>query len=438
MKRMEEAKQKYYDVRIPEELSGRVMLEVKKAEVNHNRKMARVKRISFVKRGTAAMTAAAVLFMVGVNTNEAFAREMNNIPIIGTLARVFTIRSYETETEDLKISVDIPSVEMISEELTGMEKEVNEDIYMFCEQYADEAEKRAREYRQAYLDTGGTEEEWAEHGIAIKVWYEVKAQTERYLSLAVMGTESWSSAYSEEKYYNFDMEAGKWVTLEDILGNNYAQIANQSILAQIEERSMEDGMEFWTDDWQGVDINTKFYMNQNQNPVAVLDKYEIAPGAAGRLEFEIKRGSAAGISGTADANAGIGKMEAADIPEKGTETWDGYEDNFAVDSETAAAFGKLVKEAVAKKDIEKLADLTVFPVYVGLPGENPVVETREDFTALGAARLFTDGMINSIGNADESNLHPSMAGFILCGEDGEPNIIFGVQDGRLGICGINY
>ena len=103
----------------------------------------------------------------------------------GALARILTFRSYEVWTEDLKISVEIPGVEVIAEELAGLEKEVNEDIYSFCEQYAQEAEQRAAEYRQIFLDTGGTEEEWAAHEITIKVWYEVKSHSDRYLSLTV-------------------------------------------------------------------------------------------------------------------------------------------------------------------------------------------------------------------------------------------------------------
>lgn len=279
---MTEAKRKYHDIPIPQELSERVMLEVESAE--------RKRRFSLMKRRIVSVAAAvAVLFVTGLNTSEVFAREMNDIPVIGTLARIFTIRSYEAEAEDLKISVEIPSVEMIAEDLKGLEKEVNEDIYAFCEQYAKEAEKRALEYRQAFLDTGGTMEEWTEHEITIKVWYEVKSQTDRYLSLTVKGSESWTTAYSEERYYNLDMETGKWITLRDILGDDYAQTAVRSILGQIEQRRAEDGTEYWTDEWSGVDDSTKFYMNQDQNPVIVLEKYEIAPGAAGQPEFEIRR-----------------------------------------------------------------------------------------------------------------------------------------------------
>lgn len=282
MDRMTEAKREYQSIPIPQELSERVKLEVERAE--------KKRRFSLmIRRIVSAAAAVAVLFVAGLNTSEVFAGEMNDIPVIGTLARIFTIRSYETETEELKISVDIPSVAMIAEDLQGLEKEINEDIYAFCEQYAKEAEGRAKEYRQAFLDTGGTQEEWAEHEISIKVWYEVKAQTARYLSLTVKGAESWTSAYSEERYYNLDMETGKWVTLRDILGDDYAQIVRCSILDQIEQKRIEDEVEYWPDKWKGIDDETKFYINQEHNPVVVLEKYEIAPGSEGQLTFEIRR-----------------------------------------------------------------------------------------------------------------------------------------------------
>ena len=114
-----------------------------------------------------------------------------------------------------------------------------------------------------------------------------------------------------------------------------------------------------------------------------------------------------------------------------------WEDNFAVDTAAAAEFGGKIKEAVAAQDIEKLADLTAFPVYVGVVGDGTVVETREDFIALGADALFTEEMTASIAGADENSLNPSKAGFTLYSGDGAPSITFGVQDGKLGISGIN-
>ncbi len=109
----------------------------------------------------------------------------------------------------------------------------------------------------------------------------------------------------------------------------------------------------------------------------------------------------------------------------------------AADTAEGAEFGGKIKEAVAAQNIEKLADLTAFPVYVGVVGDGTVVETREDFIALGADALFTEEMTASIAGADENSLNPSKAGFTLYSGDGAPSITFGVQDGKLGISGIN-
>ncbi len=293
MNRMEDAKKKYDEVPIPEELSERIQWEVQKAD-SRRRKAAedsgrkRKRHLYGWQKGLAAAAAAMAVFVTALNTSTVFAQSMGELPVIGAIAKVLTFRSYEMETEDdLHISVDIPSIEMIAEGTGNLAESVNEEILKMCEQYADEAVERAKEYRQAFLDTGGTEEEWAAHNIQIKVWYEVKAHTDRYLSVAVMGSENWTSAYSETRYYNFDLEKGRQVTLEDLLGEDYAAIADASILSQIPEKEAESGLDYWEEDFTGVTEDTKFYINEAGNPVIVFGEYEIAPGAAGQPEFEI-------------------------------------------------------------------------------------------------------------------------------------------------------
>ncbi len=293
MNQMENAKKRYESIPIPDELSERVMQEIRRADMRRKTERKPVinrrgwRRIA---RGVSAAAASlAVVFMVMLNTNTVFAETVSTIPVIGTVARVLTFRSYEKETTDMKIAVDIPSIEMVNEDFSGLEKSVNEEIHALCEEYAREAEERAMEYRQAFLDTGGTEEQWAAHNIEIKVWYEVKSQTDQYLSLAVMGAENWTSAYSETRYYNFDLKEGKIITLKDVLGENYAQIADESIRNQMQERTAEGAM-FWPEEFKGVTEDTSFYMNESGNPVVFFEKYEIAPGSEGTPEFEIVSG----------------------------------------------------------------------------------------------------------------------------------------------------
>ena len=122
--------------------------------------------------------------------------------------------------------------------------------------------------------------------------------------------------------------------------------------------------------------------------------------------------------------------------EETVQTIAGYEDNFAVDGKAAKEFAEKVKDAAANKDLEALAELTAFPVYVGLLDVD-VVETKEDFLKLGADTVFTDKLLESVENADIDHFQPSMAGFSIS-DGGTANINFGVADGVLAINGINY
>ena len=280
---MEKAKKKYDETEIPDELAERIQMEIKRQD--SKRRKAVFWNLGF-RRGLAAAAAAVVLFTTGLNTSTVFAETVGNLPVIGAVARVLTFRSYETEDEDLKISVEIPSIEMISEDFSDLEKSVNEEILRLCEQYAQEARTRAEEYRKAFLDTGGTEEEWAAHNIEIRVWYEVKSQTENYLSLAIIGTENWNNANNQIRYYNFDLKKGTLATLADVLGENYKQIADDAIRSQMEERKADGAVYF--DDFEGINEDTLFYINESGNPVIVFEAYEIAPGSEGQQEFEIK------------------------------------------------------------------------------------------------------------------------------------------------------
>ena len=357
-----------------------------------------------------------ILFVTALNTNTAFAREISEIPVLGAVARIFTFRSYVEESDELKVSVEIPSLEMISEETNGLADSVNLEIHTLCEQYADEAVKRAEEYKKAFMETGGTQEEWEAHNIEIRVFYEIKSQTEDFLSFAVSGTENWTSAYSETRYYNIDLKNEKLVTLEDILGEDYITIVNTDIQRQMQSRE-ESGEVFFTPEeggFTGISDDVKFYINESGNPVVVFGKYEIAPGSAGEVEFEIGGNLTEGEKVIQESSQEEPKPEKQETAERMIE----YEDNFAVDSEAAAAFGKEVKEAVAEQDIDTLADLASYPLYVGFKDGSVTVKSADELIGLGAEKVFTPEMQESVGNADETALSPSMAGFALYTGDG--------------------
>lgn len=289
MSRLADRKQDYDNIKIPEELHRRVEQEIEKSRARE--KVIQLNRRKRWIRNTAAAAAAVcVVFTTALNTSTAFAEETAQLPVIGTLARVLTFRNYEAEKDGIGIAVEVPTIDMIQTETGIQVDEVNRQIYDLCRQYADEAVKRAEEYRKAFLDTGGTEEEWEAHKIQINVGYEIKSQTDQYLSFIVRGTESWTTACSESRYYNIDVNTGKRVTLADFFGKDYVEAVNTDIREQIAQRK-EAGEVFWTEEeggFSGITEDAKFYVNEAGNPVIVFEKYEIAPGSSGEIEFEIQ------------------------------------------------------------------------------------------------------------------------------------------------------
>ena len=158
--------------------------------------------------------------------------------------------------------------------------------------------------------------------------------------------------------------------------------------------------------------------------------------AAASAESTVTSESGAEAS-TAESSAAEASAETTTEVSADAANGTSYEDNFAVSTEDAAAFAKKIQDAVAAEDLNALADLVNYPVYVAL-GDGSVIETKEDLIALGADKIFTPELKDSMANADLSELSPSMAGFTLYSTGDGPNITFKVQNGVLGISGINY
>ncbi|MDE7007074.1 MAG: RsiV family protein, partial [Lachnospiraceae bacterium] len=51
-----------------------------------------------------------------------------------------------------------------------------------------------------------------------------------------------------------------------------------------------EGETFFTEEeggFTGISEDARFYINENNRPVIVFEKYKIAPGSSGEIEFEI-------------------------------------------------------------------------------------------------------------------------------------------------------
>lgn len=105
------------------------------------------------------------------------------------------------------------------------------------------------------------------------------------------------------------------------------------------------------------------------------------------------------------------------------------------EAEEIAAFALKIKSAVADSDIETLAELCGYPVYVSMEsGDGQEIKNKKELLAIGSDHLFTDKTKAIIAAADESRLETYGAG-ILLGDNG--TIVFNSIDGSLMITGIN-
>lgn len=323
MKSVEDSKKVYDSIEIPEELSSVVNQAIqsvggKRVNIIQKRRQNYMKKT--VKYFGTAAAALVVCVTLGLNTSEAFAKEMSELPIIGSLAKVLTVRSYHGLNEETGVNanVEVPKVEIeepvtpeapVTEEPTTeapqeglvVDKEFVADINAEIEKIVDEnmakAEQDFAEYKKAFFETGGTEEEWGGRTMDVNIDYSVKYQEGNILSFVLHFGESWVASYAEDHYYNLDLKENRELTLEDMLGADWETIANESIIAQMKERmAADENYVYWGIDesedggitgFEGVNADTTFYINENGNPVVTFAKYEVAPGFMGAQEFEI-------------------------------------------------------------------------------------------------------------------------------------------------------
>ena len=98
-------------------------------------------------------------------------------------------------------------------------------------------------------------------------------------------------------------------------------------------------------------------------------------------------------------------------------------------------FAEKVQKAVADKDMEALAGLCAYPVYVSLgEGQGEEIADEAAFLKMDADKIFTESLLKEIADTDVDTLEQFGAGVIMGGEN---SIIFNNMDGQAAITGIN-
>lgn len=286
MDEFKDAKRAYEATPIPEELGGRVWAGV--CQGRANRRRARRRRLL---RTVGSLAACFALLMGGLNLFPGFASAAADIPVLGGFFQVLTVRDYDATQGQINYHVSVPEIQTGSDD--ALAEKVNAEIQERVDAHLEETRQLWEEYREAYLATGGTQEEWDQRQMDVIVDYEIKSQTDTTVSFVVNLFQGSFNAYNKLYFYNLDLANDRDITLEDLLGEDWVAICNAAIQKRIDASVDEQGFTYFFPPDQGgfttVDEDTDFYISQDGTPVVVFPQYEIAAGAAGAVEFPIGR-----------------------------------------------------------------------------------------------------------------------------------------------------
>ena len=280
----------YHSTPVPEEeLSRRVEEAIRRQRPRP--------RMRGWQKSLTGLAACFALFVVSVNLSPAFAASLQDVPLVGDVAQLVTFDHFHQVDAAKDIVVEIPAIRGTGN--TALEQQVNSRIADKMEALQLEAAQMAEEYLEAYNATKAPEdpEFWK---VKILIDYELKNSTPELLSFVLRSSRTAANAYSQEFYYNINMQTGADVTLEDLLGPDWRELCNQAVTQGIAQRLAQDpnAIYYTTEDddpsddefaFRTVTEDQSFYINERGNPVVVFAKYQIAPGYMGIQEFEVPR-----------------------------------------------------------------------------------------------------------------------------------------------------
>lgn len=229
-------------------------------------------------------TAACILFVMLVvlpNLSVTYAHAMENIPIIGDLVEIFTIRNYFYSDGRHELDAEVPEVNDPNNEQVSdlINKDVNELTSAVIQKFYDDLEiSHDTGYGSIYID------------------YETVTNTDEWFTLKLTVSEVQASSNTYFKFYHIDRTSGTYVTFGDLIDSEDFGAIEQIIRAQMEaEMAADPDVVYWTEDTElgqsitALSTDQNFYFDDAGNLVIVYNKYEVSPGSMGCPEIVISK-----------------------------------------------------------------------------------------------------------------------------------------------------
>ena len=284
MSKLDEMKKTYENIEIPEELKERVEKGISEG------KQASKHRILPFTKGIGIVAAACAALVVTVNVNPTVAQAMEGVPVLGSIVKVvhFTTYSDKQENKQMEANVKVPEVEVVGKDgkvLTKESKELNAEVSGYLNDIIKQYQSDV-----AAVDDGSQGHE------AVTSDYRIVTDNDKLFSLRVDTEIAMGGSDSFTKIYNIDKETGKLITLKNLFadGSNYKTRISDNIKKQMREQMkkndnltyfLDDGEKEW--DFEQIADDANFYINDKGELTFVFDKYKVAPGYMGIVEFSV-------------------------------------------------------------------------------------------------------------------------------------------------------
>lgn len=275
-KKLKDLQKQYENTPIPKELDFIVENALKKGKK---------KRSPQWLLGTAA---AAMLFTASLNISPAMARTLADIPVVGSVVKVLTWTEYELAEETYDADIKVPAIENLEN------KELSNKLN---EQYR--AEGKAL-YEQFIAEVGDLKANGGGH-VGVDSGYEIKTDNDQILSIGRYVVNTVGSSSTVMQYDTIDKKNEILLSLPMLFkDDSYINVISENIKEQMSAEMLASNNEktYWVkgagiadenlfDDFTAIDAEQEFYINDNGKLVISFDKYEVAPGYMGIVEFEI-------------------------------------------------------------------------------------------------------------------------------------------------------
>ena len=258
--RLKELEKQYKDVPIPKELDAIV-------EASLNKKPQKRKKHS--PKWVLSSVAAAALFTAGLNVSPTLARNLADIPVLGSVVEVLTFVNYELEEESYSANIEVPKINGESNDIATLNEKYAAEGKALYEQFSAEI----KEMEQA---GGGN--------LSVDSGYIIQTDTEKLLSVGRYVVKAIGSAYEVIHYDTIDKQKEIVITLPSLFKDErYISLISEYIIGQMRQ----DMDSYWISDagiqdersFKTIKADQNFYITEEGKLVIVFDEYEVAPGS---------------------------------------------------------------------------------------------------------------------------------------------------------------